>query len=140
MVYTFSEDDLNRGKIVKPGWYPVEIKEVTQKAAGPEAKNPGSRLDLVELTILDGEEKGVILYSQFSEVAPGFVAPFQAALTGKPIKAGDKMISFDDSAALKGKKLDVHVSRDKYKGKDKNVVDDYAPFGARTKRGVTANA
>ena len=68
------EDHL-RGKVIPPGWYPVEVVNVEEKPA----KSDGSTNWSIECKVIDGELKGVVLYTNFNEKAPGFAKNFIVA-------------------------------------------------------------
>ena len=123
MRFKFTDEDLNRGAIVPAGeWYPVEI--VSYKSAF--AKTDNSALDKFTSVILNGEHKGVKLYWQFSEKAPGFAIPFVAALTGEAVTKDSPEVEINDNVV--GRKLEVYVTRGEYKGKPQNEVSDYRPL------------
>lgn len=122
MRFKFTPEDLARGTIVPAGeWYPVEI--ISYKAAF--AKTDNSALDKLTYQILNGEFKGVKLYAQFSEKAPGFAIPLIASLTGQKVTE-ETDVEINDNVV--GRKLEVFVTRGEYKGKPQNEVSDYRPL------------
>jgi hypothetical protein len=122
MIFEFTEDDLAVGKLVEPGWNPVRVHKVILT----EDKD-GADLVKVQLKITsDGEFKGVILYTQFSEKGRGFAVPFIEALTGKKVEKGDRVTWGDQ---MVGRELEVYVQRGEYRGKPKNEIVDYRPIG-----------
>lgn len=128
MLFTITQDDVNKGKLVEPGvWYPVEIQKVEDK----ETKK-GEDMALVHLLITGGEFQGVVLYQNFMPEYPGFIIDFLAAVSGvertkdfekslinQPIPVADK--------TLKGKKLEVFVTRGTYNNKPTNNIEGYRP-------------
>lgn len=61
-IFNFSQEDINRGKLIPGGWYPCEI--VKYEAA--KAKSDNSGLDKFTFKIIadDPELAGVPLYGQ----------------------------------------------------------------------------
>jgi len=124
MLFNLTEEDLNRGKLVPPAeWYRVEV--VSYKPSF--AKGDNSKLDKVTFKIIqEGEFKGVNLYTQFSEKAPGFVVPFFEAIAKKKATVGQPFELNETNT--KGKQLDVYVTRGEYNGKPRNEVSGYRPI------------
>lgn len=128
-LFTITQDDINKGKLVEPAvWYPVEVVKVEDKVA----KTSGADMILVHLLIRDGEFKGTTLYQNFMPDFPGFIVDFLAAISGtertkefeqkilnNPIDISDKTV--------KGKKLEVYVTRGSYNNKPNNQIEGYRP-------------
>lgn len=115
-LLNITDEDLLRGTLLKPGWYPVHINEVAETAA----KTDGSTFWKMRSVIRAGENKGVPLDFGFSEKAPGFAIPFLKAITGHDVKAGNANL-----ALASGRDLDVYVTNGVYNGKPTNNVTDY---------------
>lgn len=128
-LFTITQDDINKGKLVEPAvWYPVEVVKVEDKIA----KTSGADMILVHLLITAGEFKGTTLYQNFMPDFPGFIVDFLAAISGtertkefeqkilnNPIDISDKTV--------KGKKLEVYVTRGSYNNKPNNQIEGYRP-------------
>lgn len=118
--FKITQDDLNRSKVVEPGWYPVEVKDYTESVA----KTDGSTNATIEMGILEGPFKGAVLYRLFNEKAPGFIIPFLRALgVDVPEDGGE----FDLSATV-GRRLRVYVKNEEWQGQIKNRVEDFRPL------------
>ena len=122
--FNFNQEDINRGKLVDPGWYPCEITKYEAK----KAKTDNSNLDVFYAKIISSDEElaGIPLFFQFSEKTPGFAIPFVEALTGQKVKAGDE---FEIGQNCVGKQLDLLVTRGEWNNKPKNDVTGYRPLG-----------
>lgn len=136
-IFTPTAEGLAKGKLVDPAvWYPVEVSKVEDL----QSKTDGSDYTKVTLTIIDGQFKGVNLFCNFSAKWQEAVVPFIAAVTGKTdIPAFEKEIVGQQIAlnekTFKGRKLEVYVTRGKYKDpktskeREQNSVDGYRPYG-----------
>lgn len=125
MIFNFDQETINRGKLVEPGvWYPVEIT----KFEAAKAKKDNSDLEKYTCKIIsdDEEVKGVPLYFQFSEKAPGFAIPFIEAIIGEKVQKG---VQYEMGQSVVGKQIEVFVSRGDYNGKPQNNVDNFRPIG-----------
>lgn len=122
MRFTFSEEDILRGTLVKPTWYPVEISEVNDITA-----STGVGGSEITVKILDGQFKGVPVNIRYYENAPGFSKNFVSAL-GATVKAGLE-VNFDSK--LVGKRLEAYIKNSKSnKGNDFNEIADWRPLKA----------
>ena len=122
MRFTFSEEDILRGTLVKPTWYPVEVSEVNDITA-----STGAQGTEITVKILDGQYKGVPVNIRYYENAPGFAKNFVSAL-GATIKVGLE-VNFDNK--LVGKKLEAYIKNSKSnKGNDFNEIADWRPLKA----------
>ena len=120
LTFVITKEDVLRGKIVDPGWYKVNVKNVRQEAAATD----GSTNTWIDMVILEGPFKDVPLLRNFNEKAPGFAIPFITALGGKVTEEG---ATFDMERA-KGKQLLVYVKNGMYKDKPQNQVEDFKPL------------
>lgn len=113
------EDHL-KGKLVEPGVYLAQVKDVVEKPA----KGDGSQNWNVEFKIIqEGSAfKGVPVYTCFSEKAPGFAIPFIEAC-GKKI---DPKVEFDlDFQKTIGVTLKIVIKNELYQNKMTTKVDGY---------------
>lgn len=121
--FTYTQEDLLRGTLVEPGWYPVEIydvEDVTASSSGAAGTKIGFRL------IGEGKFKGIPVERAFYESAVGFSKKFLEAL-GVKLAAG---MQFDFDDKLKGKRLEVYIKNNvSNKGNSFNDVVDYRPLG-----------
>lgn len=127
MKINLSQEDLNRGMLVEPGWYPSEIKNYKEE----KAKTDGSTNAVMDVVVLSGPFTGASGVVRFNEKAPGFAVNFLKALGGKEVTGADgkATMTAELSPALNGKKLDVYFRRKTWEGKDSNDPADYAPLG-----------
>lgn len=128
-VISFSQRDLNRGKIVTPGWYRVKIETVGEQPAKQSDKGPSTNYP-VEGTILfngdngDKEFSGVPLDWNFNSKAIGFAVGFLQAF-GVEVSAGTRF----DLKSAESKEVDVFVENDTYQGRLTNRVNHkYRPI------------
>lgn len=122
---TISPDDLKRGDLVDPGWYPCEISKYEEK----DASTDKSTNAIFHFKVLDGAQKGNQFKTQFNEKALGFGKNLWAVLLGKPTDKG-YALSSEVFYAQVGKKLMVYVKRGKNNdsGREFNEVADYRPL------------
>jgi hypothetical protein len=113
-----TREDILQGKVVSPGWYLCNIKDVTQEQAKSDASSTNT---VVSFNIADGPFKDTPLKIWFSEKAPGTIIGFIEALTGKEIQPG---VEYDVESA-KGKQLRCKVINDEYKGRITNKIDAF---------------
>lgn len=112
-----TREDILQGKVVPPGWYLCNIKDVTQE----KAKSSDSWNYVLYFSIADGPHKDVPLKFWISEKAPGVVAPLIEIFTGKEMQAG---VDYD-LESMKGKQIRVNVKNDEYNGRLTNKVDGF---------------
>ena len=126
MKMRFSADDLKRGVVMDPNWYPAVVKTLEIKPA----KSDGSTNWNYKFEILSGKGKdgkdytGTNVYRLFNEKAMGFARPFVESL-GIQLKEDDE---FDPNSAI-GKKMMIYVKNREYEGKLQNEVADFRPIG-----------
>lgn len=118
-----TKEDLLRGTVLKPGWYPVEIMDVTES----QAQSDGSLNITIEMKVSSGESAGVPLYRLFNEKGFGFARRFLEALNAKidPNKESQEF----ELANTKGKKLEAYVKNELWDGLMRNRVEDFRPSG-----------
>ena len=112
-----TQEDMLRGKLVEPGWYPVTITGVDEK----QSKAGDSLNTIINMVVTEGNFAGIPLIRLFSEKAPGFAIPFLEALGVTIPKDGGE---FEMKNAI-GKKLNVYVKNDLWEGKMRNVVEGF---------------
>lgn len=118
-IISFSERDLNQGRVVDPAWYRVKVESIgevpTTTAKGPSVNYP------VECTVLmngdNGDTKfaGVPITFNFNSKAIGFAAGFLKAF-GVDIKAGQRV----DLAAAAGQEVDIFIGNRTYENRIMN--------------------
>lgn len=118
-------DDLKRGDLVDPGWYPCEVSKYEEKEAGTDK----SINCIFNYKVLDGPSKGNVFMDQFNEKALGFGKKLWPVLGIPYDKEKGFQLSTPVLKATEGKKLKVYIVRAKSsKGNDFNKVEDYAPL------------
>lgn len=121
-IVSFTNRDMNRGKVVTPAWYRVRVESVGETPTVT-AKGPSTNYN-VEGTILyngdtgDTEFAEVPLDWNFNSKAIGFAVGFLQAF-GVDIKATTRY----DLASAAGKELDIFVENDTWQGRQINRVN-----------------
>ena len=122
--------DAKAQKIVRPGWYPVEVKEVKhERASDKESMNVR-----VDIEGLDGDAKGVPVPTWFSEKFAQGAIPFVKATGGRVTEEEGVDPDYDFEAQI-GKKVMAHIVTSRGKSgtdKPRNQIDDWAPMSAVT--------
>jgi len=118
-------DDLKKGDLVEPGWYPLEISGYEEK----EADTDKSCNCIFHFKILDGPSKGVSPNKLFNEKALGFGKNLWKTL-GFPF---DSVKGYELSTELFrqtiGHKIQGYIKRGKSnKGNEFNDVVDFRPL------------
>lgn len=120
-VIDFTARDINKGRLITPGWYRVRIEEIGEAAS----KAGDSTNYTVEGTILfDADTKKTDFadcptpYWNFNTKAKGFMVGFFTAL-GQNVEGGSR---FDLDAAV-GKELDVMIENKEYEGRMVNSMN-----------------
>lgn len=122
-------DDLKKGDLVEPGWYPAEIVAYEEGEAGDEAKNPGSTTCTFKFKILDGPSKGVQPQKLFSEVALGFGKALWKTLNLPFDSVKGYEFTTEMFKSQVGKKLEIYIKRGKSnRGNELNDVQDFRPM------------
>jgi hypothetical protein len=121
-------DDLKKGDLVEPGWYPAEIVDYKEEAADTD----GSTNCIFLFKVIDGAAKGAQPRKLFNEKALGFGKTLWAVLFGPPDKVkgySDGQLTTESFQAQKGKKLQIYIKRGKSnKGNEFNDVADFRPL------------
>lgn len=126
-IIEFSEDDLNRSKIVSPSWYVVEVLRVGTKPST--GNNPETTtIWPIEGRIIRNADNGSVEFAgvptpagwNFNDNprAKGFMVGFFNAL-GAEVKAGQRM----DLSAAEGKQLEVFIENDTFEGRVVNRIN-----------------
>lgn len=124
---SFSQDDMNRGKIVTPGWYKLQIGEfavsLTKAGDSEIAVAEGTRILCAE----NGDEEfaGVPIRLGFSlkPNARGFMLGFLQAL-GNDVAPGKNF----DLGAASGKQIMAFIGNQLYEGRTQNnVTNQFKP-------------
>lgn len=119
-IISFSDRDMNRGIVIEPAWYLVNLIQVGEAPS----KDGGSTNYPVEAIIVrnadTGDEKyaGVPLDWNFNSKAIGFAVGFLSAL-GVDVKAGQRF----DLANAAGKQIEVFVENGEWQGRMVNRVN-----------------
>ena len=127
MRQILTPDDLKKGDLVPPTWYPCEIVEYDEKPADTD----GSTNCFFHFKILEGDYKGIVVRRLFNEKALGFGKSLWAALEFPldPVKGYE--LSTELFKQTVGHKLMVYVKRGKSnKGNEFNDAADFKKMGA----------
>lgn len=120
--------DLLKRTIVKAGWYPCRVAEITEKAA----KTDGSTNVLVAFEIIGGEFKGVPLRHNFNEkwsIVDRYASAFGINVSQKVEESGGEW-EFEFKPSL-NRTLMVYTKPGKDdQGRDINSVEDFRPMEA----------
>ena len=114
----FNEEDLARGRVVKPSWYRVRIGQIGEKPS----KDKQSTNYPTEGTILFDADNGDIEFANtpilwyFNSKGKGFIAAFLNAL-GEEVVPGRVNLE-----AATGMELDMYIGNKLYEGR---TVNDY---------------
>lgn len=122
MRFNIPKDELNKNRLVPPGWHNVEVILVeTKRNKAGDADN-----DEVTVRIYSGPYAGTEKKVWFSEKFALGAAEFLKALGSKETAEGlEGEIS---SATCKGKKLKANFIRGEYKNKPQNEIIEWAPL------------
>lgn len=119
MRFRLSQDDINRGKLVEPNlWYRMRVEKVYDEPA----KDKESTNTKVDLRIMEGTFKDLVITRVFSEKAPGFVIPYLAAFNVE-VKADESY----DLSATEGRELMVFVTHREYQNQKFNDATQFKP-------------
>jgi len=122
-------EDLKRGDLLKPGWYPASFYEYNEKEAGTDK----STNIILTFRVEDGRNDGVRPSSLFNEKALGFGKNCWLAL-GIPYDS-EKGFALNDGVIRDkiGTKLQIYVERGKSEktGNEFNKIADYKPLSAK---------
>jgi hypothetical protein len=128
LKFTVTKEDVLRTKVLKPGWYTFDIKDITEEQSKSDSE---SNNIVVKLVVTDGAKlpsgspsTGVPVTMWFSEKFKGEAAiSFAAAISGKTMKEIEETgVDMDNVENLKGRKIKGNVENGEYKGKATNTV------------------
>lgn len=122
LVVEFSQEDINRGKLITPGWYRCRIDDVEGKLAA----NGGSTNYNITGTILRNSDNPTDKTYEgfptprwsFNSKAPGFQVGFWA-VQGVEVESGKRY----DLEASKGKEMDVFIENELYESRMVNKIN-----------------
>src|SRR5262245_46895420 len=109
MRSVLTPDDLKRGDLVPPTWYPVEIVEYKEE----DAKTDGSTNCLFYFKVIDGDSKGVVFKKLFNEKALGFGKNLWKTLQFPFDSVKGYELTTELFQSTVGQKLKVYVKRGK---------------------------
>ena len=127
-IITFSQKDLQRNRIIVPGWFRVRIDTVHDWAL---AKNGLSNNANVDGTIIrnadDGSEEFAGMPTPYwnfndSPKARGFIEGFLNALKVEINPTAEKDVRIELKAA-EGREIDVFIENDTYEGRIVNRIN-----------------
>ena len=120
--FKITPEDMKRGTVLAPGWYPVVINDVHDEPAGTD----GSTNTIVEMSTTGEKFPGVPLKRYFNEKSPSFAIDYIQAVGGTLGEAGGEF----NLEAGKGRKCEVYVANEMYKGRMQNRVEGFRPLQA----------
>lgn len=118
-------DDLKKGDLVEPTWYPAEITDYEEKPADTD----GSTNCIFTFKILDGPSKGVSPKRLFNEKALGFGKTLWKTLgfPYDPVKGYE--LTTELFRQTIGHKIQIYIKRGKSnRGNEFNDVVDFRPM------------
>jgi hypothetical protein len=124
MRWHITKEDVAKGRLVAPGWHPMEISGFEVKLA----KNGASNNVILDFRVLSSEFAGASIRQYFNEKAAGAMTPLLLALGNKQSEDGSIGVELTKET-LVGLKVKGFVVRKEYEGKPKNEIADYASIG-----------
>jgi len=120
-IIDFSEDDVNRGRIITPAWYRVRIDTV-REAPSKAGDSTNWILDGRVMYNADNGDKTFANlptpYWNFNSKAKGFMVGFFESL-GAEVKPGVRL----ELKNAEGKEIDVFIENDMYNGQLVNRIN-----------------
>lgn len=119
-IVGFEQEDFLRGKIVAPGWYLMEVKEVGEKpAANGESTNFPTEARII-CNDDDGslDFAGVPIVWNFNSKFKSAILGFLAAM-GQEVQPGQRV----ELKAAEGRKVAVYIDNKTYEGRILNNVN-----------------
>ena len=114
--FTVSQEDVNKTKLLNPGWFLCEVADYQEKAAAKD----GSMNRFFKLAVVEEPNAGVLLQcvmnEKFMPLLPDYVKAF-----GAEFAVGATF----DLEETKGRRVMVHVKRGEYNGRPTNEVDGF---------------
>ena len=132
MTFNITEEDINRRKVLPPGWYICKIARVANNVV---SKSSGANMTTFDFIVTDNpanpkcgdgtSSKNVPIKTYYvTEAGIGFALPLISALLGRSVVAGD---SIEDSVFqnVQGKELKVYVKNETYQDRISNAAADF---------------
>lgn len=127
LMLTVSKGDLAKGIPLPIDWQ----KFVLKNARGEASKDSQSVNYCVDMYLENDPNERYIVH-RFNSKAMGFIAPFIAALAGKPIAAVLAEIKTDslqfDFESINDKKIQGKVKHGQWEGRVKSEITDFLPY------------
>lgn len=130
-VFDISKEDIDATRLIKPGWHPFDIKDVTDRASDKD----GSMTTFVTFLGVDEHSAGTEVTAFFNEKPSskrmsGVVQFIKAMLESEGGKQEPGQFKIDTS--LHGRRIDVFITNtpDERTGRMKNNAADYRPHKA----------
>jgi len=118
-------DDLKRGDLIPPGWYPAEIIDYVET----DAATDGSTNCTFFFKIIDGPAKGTTVKRLFNEKALGFGKNLWATLKFPFDAEKGYDLSTELFKQTMGQKLQIYNKRGtSNKGNEYNDISDFRPL------------
>lgn len=133
MRAVLTPDDLKKGDLIEPGWYPAIIsaydEAITKDNKETGKKSDGSTNCIFTIKLTDGPGKGLEMKRYFNEKALGFGKDLYAALGFPKNAAGGYDVSTELFQQTVGAAIKVYVKRgvNERNGKEFNEVENYRP-------------
>lgn len=128
-MFDVSAEDVARGTLIKPGWYPFTVKGVEDK---PGKDKPSTTVSHVSM-ILDKVEddagnvvENVPLMAYFPDTNPGGAIAFLNAFGEGIGKSGKSNVEIGEKHV--GLRAQVYVKRGEYQGRATNNAADFRPL------------
>lgn len=119
LILEISEEDVKRSKIIEPGTYLFDVKDVFTKST----KDGSGKNVVVDFIGAESAVEGIPVRRYFPLSALGFLIPFVRACGGEVGEKGAKI----DLEACKGKRIKVSIKTGLYQERQTNVADDFFP-------------
>lgn len=123
-------EDVLRGKVFDPGWYPVTVRSVTE-----ELSSKGDSTNYLVDIVIDAPENvaGALMTVYFNEKAIGRSIPFVNACSASDVinentVPSGKKVSIDLEKTV-GKKIMAYINNGIYEGRTVNRVEDFKRRG-----------
>lgn len=121
-VFETSDKELNRDKLLEPGWYAWEIIDVEDRPSSTDQSNNC----WVSVEGIGNDNRYVQASILFNEKWSPILIPFIKGALGVEPKAGDKFEFTKDK--LKGKQFEAMNSPKLYNSKMRNNLVDFRPL------------
>lgn len=128
-TFEISAEDVARGTLLKPGWYPFRVKSVEDK---PGKDKPSTTVAHVTMVIEKAEDdsgevvENVPLMAYFPDTNPSGAIQFCNAFGENIGKGGKSGVEIGDKHV--GLRAEVFVKRGEYQGRGTNNAADFRPL------------